>query len=79
MKTFLFETRQAGVRQYQLQYRVKLHIVGTMTVAKYLAGREDELKTRIAEYDQQRWTLLASRKRPSGAGTAPPPKTDDKK
>lgn len=60
-KTFLFETRQAGVRQYQLQYRMKLHIVGTMTIAKYLAGLGDDLRQRIVQYDQRRWVQMASR------------------
>jgi hypothetical protein len=67
-KTILFETRQAGARQYQLQYRMNLHIVGTMTVAKYLAGQQDELIQRIAQYDAQRkWTLLASRSKKPAA------------
>jgi len=66
--TFLFETRQAGLRQYQLQYRMKLHIVGTMTVAKYLAGHEEELARRIAAYDaHRRWVQLASRSKKSAA------------
>ena len=60
-KTFLFETRQAGARQYQLQYRMELHVIGTMTIAKYLAGQSDELYQRIAECDQRKWTELASR------------------
>jgi len=60
-KTFLFETRQAGARQFQLQYRMELHVIGTMTIAKYLAGQSDELYQRIAEYDQRKWTELASR------------------
>lgn len=65
--TILFETRQAGPRQYQLNYRINLHIAGTMTVAKYLAGREEELVQRIAEYDtRHKWIQLASRgKKPS--------------
>lgn len=67
-KTMLFESRQAGVRQYQLQYRMNLHIVGTMTIAKYLAGRGDELWQRVAAYDeQQRYVRLASRSRKSGS------------
>lgn len=61
-KTILFESRQSGSRQYQLQYRMELHIVGTMTVAKYLAGKQDELAQRIAEHDaQRRWIVMASR------------------
>lgn len=60
-KTFLFETRQAGARQYQLKYRMNLHIVGTMTIAKYLAGQSDDLNQRIAEHDQRKWVELASR------------------
>ncbi len=61
-KTFLFETRQAGARSDQLDYRINLHIIGTMTIAKYLAGREGELVTRIAEWRQVRdQRLLASR------------------
>ena len=59
--TILFETRQAGARQYQLSYRMNLHITGTMTVAKYLAGQGDELRDRIARHDAQRWMELASR------------------
>lgn len=77
--TILFETRQSGARQYQLQYRMSLHIVGTMTIAKYLAGRADELRQRIAEYDaQRRWMQLASRsKKPSGS--APKPAAEGKR
>lgn len=60
-KTFLFETRQAGARSDYLDYRMRLHIVGTMTIAKYLAGREDYLLQRIAEWKQDRQRLLASR------------------
>ena len=60
-KTLLFETRQAGARKYQLRYRMNLHIIGTMTIAKYLAGQSDELYQRIAQYDQQKWVELASR------------------
>ncbi|MHB1001412.1 MAG: M14 family zinc carboxypeptidase [Armatimonadota bacterium] len=59
--TLLFETRQAGPRQYQLQYRMKLHTVGTLTVAKYLAGLEGELWNKIAEHNANRWKQLASR------------------
>jgi hypothetical protein len=59
--TLLFESRQAGARQYQLKYRTNLHIIGTMTIAKYLAGQGDELYQRIAEYDQRKWVELASR------------------
>ena len=59
--TLLFETRQAGARQYQLKYRMSLHIIGTMTIAKCLAGKSDELYQRIAEYDQRKWVELASR------------------
>ena len=63
-KTFLFETRQAGARSDQLDYRIRLHIIGTMTIAKYLAGREDELVARIAEWRQLReHRLLASRQK----------------
>ena len=70
-KTFLFETRQAGARQYRLQYRMGLHIVGTMTIAKYLAGQGDELLQRIAEHDaQRRWVQLASRGRNSSGKSA---------
>ncbi|MHB0912010.1 MAG: M14 family zinc carboxypeptidase [Armatimonadota bacterium] len=47
VKTLLFESRQAG-RQYYLKYRMSLHTVGTMTVAKYLAGMEGELLSRLA-------------------------------
>lgn len=72
LKTFLFETRQAGMRQYQLEYRKKLHVVGTMTIAKYLAGREDELYQRIAEHDQQRWIELASRGRKASGSIVKP-------
>lgn len=61
-KTILFESRQSGGRQYQLSYRTELHIVGTMTVAKYLAGQQDLLAQRIAEHDaQHRWVMMASR------------------
>lgn len=61
-KTLLFETRQAGERKYRLEYRKELHITATMTVAKYLAGQEDLLRQRIAEYDaSRRWVQLASR------------------
>lgn len=60
-KTLLLESRQAGARQYQLKYRMNLHIIGTMTIAKYLAGQGDELYQRIAEYDQRKWVELASR------------------
>jgi len=59
--TLLFESRQAGARQYQLKYRMNLHIIGTMTIAKYLAGQGDQLYERIAEYDQRKWVELASR------------------
>ena len=62
-KTFLFETRQAGARSDQLDYRMGLHIIGTMTIAKYLAGREDELARRIAEWRVNNQRLLASRKK----------------
>lgn len=62
-KTFLFETRQAGPRSSQMDYRVRLHIVGTMTIAKYLAGRESELNQRIAEWRHDQQRLLASRKK----------------
>ena len=60
-KTLLFETRQAGARQYQLRYRTSLHIIGAMTIAKYLAGQSDDLYKRIAEYDQRKWVEMASR------------------
>lgn len=59
--TLLLESRQAGARQYQLKYRTNLHIIGTMTIAKYLAGQGDQLYQRIAEYDQRKWVELASR------------------
>ena len=59
--TLLLESRQAGARQYQLKYRMNLHIIGTMTIAKYLAGQGDQLYQRIAEYDQRKWVELASR------------------
>jgi len=62
-KTFLFETRQAGARSDQLDYRMSLHIIGSMTIAKYLAGRENELVQRIAEWRTRRQVLLASRKK----------------
>lgn len=66
-KTFLFETRQSGARAYYLDYRMRLHIVGTMTIAKYLADREDELSQRIVEWRNNReWMRLTSRsKKPS--------------
>lgn len=67
-KTILFESRQSGARRYQLQYRTKLHVVGTMTVAKYMAGQGDQLTQRIAEYESRRWLMLASR----GKKPAPP-------
>ena len=69
-KTLLFETRQSGARRYRLQYRMKLHIVGAMTIAKYLAGRGDELKQRIVKHNEWRKSVqLASRKkRPGHAG-----------
>ena len=69
-KAFLFETRQSGARQYRLQYRMRLHTVGTMTIAKYLAGRGDDLKQRIAKHNEWRKSVqLASRKkRPGYAG-----------
>ena len=70
-KTILFESKQSGERRYQLQYRTKLHVVGTMTVAKYLAGQGDQLVRRIAEYESRRWLLLASR----GKKASPPPKS----
>jgi hypothetical protein len=61
--SLLFESRQAGIRRYQLDYRKSLHITGIMTVAKYLAGRESELRQRIAEYDsRKKLVYLASRK-----------------
>jgi len=40
---------------------MSLHIIGTMTVAKYLAGKSDELYQRIAEYDKRKYVELASR------------------
>jgi hypothetical protein len=40
---------------------MNLHIIGTMTIAKYLAGQGDQLYQRIAEYDQRKWVELASR------------------
>ena len=40
---------------------MNFHIVGTMTIAKYLAGQSDDLNQRIAEYDQRKWVELASR------------------
>lgn len=60
--TILFETRQSGVRQYKLAERMNLHTVGTMTIVKYLAGQENDLLHRIAEYNQQKWEI-ASRSR----------------
>ncbi len=60
-KTILLESRQSGGRRYRLTYREELHIIGTMTVAKYLAGMQDELNRRIAEHDAQRMVMLASR------------------
>ena len=74
-KTILFESHQSGVRKYQLQYRTKLHVVGTMTVAKYLAGQGDQLVKRIAEYESNRWMMLASR----GKKPTPPKNTKAKK
>lgn len=69
--TLLFETRQAGIRQHQLEYRMRLHIVGTMTIAKYLAGRGDELRQRIERYDDwQRSVQLASRSKKRNAQSA---------
>jgi len=47
----LFETRQSGARNHQLDYRMNYHIIGTMTVAKYLAGRQDELVARISQQE----------------------------
>lgn len=61
--SILLETRQSGIRQYQVEYRKSLHITGVMTVAKFLAGQEDRLRERIAQYDSnQRLVQLASRK-----------------
>jgi hypothetical protein len=60
-KTILFESRQSGGRRNQLAYREELHIVGTMTVAKYLAGMENDLYDRIAAHDAKRFIMLASR------------------
>lgn len=61
--SILLETRQSGIRQYQLEYRKSLHITGVMTAAKFLAGQEDRLRERIAQYDSnQRLVQLASRK-----------------
>lgn len=48
----LLETRQSGARNHHLDYRMNYHIIGTMTVAKYLAGYEDELIARIAQHGQ---------------------------
>lgn len=61
--SILLETRQSGIRQYQLEYRKSLHITSVMTVAKCLAGQEDRLLERIAQYDSNRRLVqLASRK-----------------
>jgi len=61
--SILLETRQSGIRQYQLEYRKSLHITGVMTVAKFLAGQEDRLRERIAQHDSNRRLVqLASRK-----------------
>ncbi|MGB9587188.1 MAG: M14 family zinc carboxypeptidase, partial [Armatimonadota bacterium] len=61
--SILLETRQSGIRQYQLDYRKSLHITSVMTVAKFLAGQEDRLRERIAQYDSSRRLVqLASRK-----------------
>ncbi len=69
-KTFLFETCQAGGRAAYLDYRMRLHIVGAMTIAKYLAGREDELVQRIAQWKHDnRERMLASRKKQSSRST----------
>lgn len=63
--TFLFETKRSGIRQYMLQHRVKMHIVGTMTIAKYLAGEGENLRQRITASDAQRRAVqLASRGKP---------------
>lgn len=70
-KTILFETRQAGSRQYQLQYRMRLHMVGTMAVARYLAGQEEKLTQQIVDYDAKRWKKLASRSRKPAPKPAP--------
>ncbi len=66
-KAFLFESRQSGARAYYLDYRMRLHVVGTMTIAKYLADRGDELRQRIVEWrNSRKWMQLASRgKKPS--------------
>jgi len=70
-KTILFESKLSGARQYQLQYRKELHVVGTMTVAKYLAGQQDHLTKRIVEYESRRWLMLASRgKKPPAKNSA---------
>ena len=60
-KTFLFETRQAGARSGYIEYRMHLHIVGAMTIAKYLAGRESQLAQRIADWKLENQRMLASR------------------
>lgn len=62
-KTFLFETRQAGSRSDQLDYRMGLHLVGAMTIAKYLAGQEEQIALRIADWKRDQQRMLASRKK----------------
>ena len=42
---------------------MRVHLVGTMTVAKFLAGEEEEMNLRIAAHDDWRRSVrLASRK-----------------
>lgn len=60
-KTFLLETRQSGARSKYIEYRMHLHIIGTMTIAKYLAGREGQLAQRIADWRLENQRMLASR------------------
>jgi hypothetical protein len=63
-KTLLFETRQAGARKYQLSYRMELHVIGALTVAKYLAGQQDELEARIADYYARKYQVASRGRKP---------------
>ena len=76
LKTLLLETRQAGARKYQLAYRMELHVIGAMTVAKYLAGQQGELEARIADYYARKYNVASRGKKPAKKNQQPPAKVE---
>lgn len=58
----LLESRRSGSRRYNLNERARMHLVSTMTAARYLAGDASTVRHEVARWQNDRYTVqLASR------------------